>query len=285
MKTNVYIDPKYPGKIIKEYQAEKKSQQSLAELSFFREKIIVEEKCQDWPYFLIQPKKVSEVKDYKFKTILEYIEGENLYNYIKNNGLNIITCAYLLSSIEQDVMAAERFVIPDIANYGNVIISRQNGILTYKIIDSDDIVFDDYYCTAASNMISGEIITKGEYAHGIKKCFNDNTNMYLYPNKQLDIRSMYALLYMMLNCYGSFYPMYSNGDKQNCIYFLNELNIPQGSELYKKLLITLSEEEPNQWIGDSLYELIDDGYELSESRLDDNRIYKLKKKRKSIFYS
>lgn len=285
MKKTVYIDPKYPGKIIKEYQAEKKSQQSLAELSFFREKIIAEEKCQDWPYFLIQPEKVSEVKDYKFKTILEYIEGENLYNYIKNNGLNIITCAYLLSSIEQDVKAAERFVIPDIANYGNVIISRQNGILTYKIIDSDDIVFDDYYCTVASKKISGEIIFYGEYAHGIKKCFNDNTNMYLYPNKQLDIRSMYALLYMMMDYYGSFFPRYSNRDKQSCIYFLKELNIPQDSELYKKFLITLSEEEPNQWIGDSLYELIDDGYEFAERRLGDNRIYKLKKKRKSIFYS
>jgi len=53
------------------------------------------------------------------------------------------------------------------------------------------------------------------------------------------------------------------------------LNIPQGSSLYQKTLTTLSDEEPNIPIEDSLLELAELGYEFDKQ---DNR-YCLKKNR------
>ena len=81
----------------------------------------------------------------------------------------------------------------------------------------------------------------------------------------------------------NFYPYDSNEKMQKYMYCLDRLNIPQGSDLYKKYLITLSEDEPSQIIGDSLYELIDDGYSFKERKKDGSRTYTLHKNKKAFF--
>ena len=179
-------------------------------------------------------------------------------------------------------MAAEKFVFPDIANGGNIIVQKKNGQITYRAIDSDDVAFDDYYCTGFSRKMSGELLADGKYALGVNKCFDDNTREYLYPNKQLDIRSLYALLYLImcnnskrLGNKDSFYPFTRPKDEEEYQEFLDDLNIPQGSSLYQKTLTTLSDEEPNIPIEDSLLELAELGYEFDKQ---DNR-YCLKKNR------
>lgn len=133
--------------------------------------------------------------------------------------------------------------------------------------------------------MSGELLADGKYALGVNKCFDDNTREYLYPNKQLDIRSIYALLYLIMDSKRNFYPYDSNEKMRKYMYYLDRLNIPQGSDLYKKFLITLSEDEPSQIIGDSLYELIDDGYSFKERKKAGCRTYTLQKEKKSFFNS
>ena len=116
------------------------------------------------------------------------------------------------------------------------------------------------------------------YAAGLNKCIEA-----WIPNKQLDIRSIYALLYLIMDSKRNFYPHDSNEKMQKYMYYLDRLNIPQGSDLYKKFLITLSEDEPSQIIGDSLYELIDDGYSFKERKKDGSRTYTLHKNKKDFF--
>ena len=283
MITEVYIDTRYPGKIIKEYIAEGRNLESLDELIDFRKKMVAEKNWPDWPKFFIRPEKVSQIKRTSFKTLQQFVEGEILYDYIRNNGIDIRTCARLIRNIEKDVMAAEKFVFPDIANGGNIIVQKKNGEITYRAIDSDDVAFDDYYCTGFSRKMSGELLANGKYALGVNKCFEDDKGEYLYPNKQLDIRSIYALLYLIMDSKRNFYPHDSNEKMQKYMYYLDRLNIPQGSDLYKKFLITLSEDEPSQIIGDSLYELIDDGYSFKERKKDGSRTYTLHKNKKAFF--
>ena len=283
MKARLYLDSKYPGKIIKEYIAKDKSKDELEELVNFRNKMIVEKNCPDWPDFFIRPEKVSQIKGTRFKTLLQLAKGEEIYSFINNHKIDIRTCAHFIRSIETDIMSAENFFFPDIANGGNIIVYQQEGQIMYRAIDSDDVVFDDYYCMKYAPMISGKLLARQKYALGVNKCFEDDKGEYLYPNKQLDIRSIYALLYLMINCKDNFYPYYSNGDIQKYKRKLERLNIPQGSDLYKKFLITLSEDEPNQIIGDSLYELIDDGYSFKGRKKAGYFTYTLHKNKKAFF--
>lgn len=283
MRTRLYFNSKYPDKIIKEYIAKDKSKDELEELVNFRNKMIVEKNRPDWPAFFIRPEKVSQIKGTSFKTLQQFVEGEILYDYIRNNGIDIRTCARLISNIEKDVMAAEKFVFPDIANGGNIIIQKKNGEIAYRAIDSDDVAFDDYYCTCFSSKMSGELLANGKYALGVNKCFEDKKGEYLYPNKQLDIRSIYALLYLIMDSKRNFYPYDTNEKMRKYRYYLDRLNIPQGSDLYRKFLITLSEDEPNQIIGDSLYELIDDGYSFEGRKKAGYLTYTLHKNKKAFY--
>ena len=283
MRARLYLDSKYPGKIIKEYIAKDKSKDELEDLVNFRNKMIVEKNHPDWPAFFIRPEKVSQIKGTRFKTLQQFVEGEILYDYIRNNGIDIRTCARLIRNIEKDVMAAEKFVFPDIANGGNIIIQKKNGEIAYRAIDSDDVTFDDYYCTGFSSKMSGELLANGKYALGVNKCFEDNEGEYLYPNKQLDIRSIYALLYLIMDSKRNFYPYDRNEKMQKYMCYLDRLNIPQGSDLYRKFLITLSEDEPNQIIGDSLYELIDDGYSFEGRKKGGYLTYTLHKNKKAFY--
>lgn len=73
----------------------------------------------------------------------------------------------------------------------------------------------------------------------------------------------------------SFYPFISPKDMEEYTKFLDDLRIPRDSSLYKKTMITLSDEEPNIPIENSLLELADLGYQFEKQ---DNR-YCLKKNR------
>lgn len=82
-------------------------------------------------------------------------------------------------------------------------------------------------------------------------------------NKQLHIRSMYALFYYMMDSWNYFYPVFCERDKlSDYEEILVKSNTPENSSLYEKSMITLDEVKDNQRIGESLLELVEDGYEL-----------------------
>lgn len=85
---------------------------------------------------------------------------------------------------------------------------------------------------------------------------------------------MYALLYYMMNGYDRLYPqLIERKDLREYIDILLKLNIPENSELYRKSIQTLLSNKPNEPIGNSLFDLLKEGYEF-ETYDKDNDGYK-----------
>ena len=83
----------------------------------------------------------------------------------------------------------------------------------------------------------------------------------------------FDLLYIIFNSKESFYPCLWQKNFEDYKAFLRNLNIPVESELYQKSLQTLSDTQPNEPIGNALFELAEQGYEFEKK----DGIYRLKR--------
>lgn len=237
-------------------------------------------KDPNWPKFQKKPNFVSPIyKGEHFTVEYPFVEGVTLGQYLSENEINILTCTNFIKDIEVNVLAYENYIFPDIAKYDNIIISPSHEPMQkYYCIDSYSVLFGKYRRLKEGSMFIGlKMYFFDGYAAGLQKCIEAGI-----PNKQLDIRSLYALLYLIM-CNNSkrlankdsFYPFISPKDMEEYTKFLDDLRIPRDSSLYKKTMITLSDEEPNIPIENSLLELADLGYQFEKQ---DNR-YCLKKNR------
>lgn len=251
----VYLNPAYPGEICKKYNLVRTDRQSRKELSDRRKKSIDIKKDASWPDFVIKPTNIGRMNKECFTVRYPFIEGETITNYIKNNDISLEECAIFLKKLEERLASAENYVFTDIGNPNNIII--QNTSLDFTVIDPDNILFKDYKDAAISNIVAPSF--EKEYAvYGLRKC-----RRYSKYTKQLELRSMYALLYYMINGYDRFYPyMFERKEIYEYMEILKKLNIPESSELYRKSMQTLYGNKPNESIGNSLFELIKEGYEL-----------------------
>ena len=112
---------------------------------------------------------------------------------------------------------------------------------------------------SATDFVFPDIANKKENARGMKKCLTIDSKY----NKQLDIRSMYAIFYRIMNSDDFFYPVLAERSKiSEYENILDSMNIPIGGTLYNQTFDTLDDNKPNKLISDSLFELVDDGYEL-----------------------
>ena len=153
------------------------------------------------------------------------------------NEINIQTCAKFIKSIEDKTLSAE----------------------DYK------------FTREGSAFISSALYIHDGHPAGMTKCFVDT----IYPTKQLDIRSIYALLYLIMDLDERFYPAHYIKNSEDYKAFLKKLNIPIGCDLYKYSLESLSDDIPNHPIGDSIFELADIGYEFEKN----GNTYSLKRNR------
>ena len=271
-----------PDKIYKKYKKCSKIKQYRDEkaLEKIRNKELAILNDTTWPEFYIKPNSVLPIyKGESFMVEYPFIKGLTLGQYLSENEISIRTCANFIKDVEKNVLSAENYIFPDIANYCNIIISPGQGPMQkYRCIDAYSVLFDKYRRLQEGSMFIGlNMYFFNGYAAGLNKCIEAGI-----PNKQLDIRSLYALLYLIMcnnsKRFGnkdSFYPFTRAKDAEEYQEFLDDLNIPQGSSLYQKTLTTLSDEEPNVPIEDSLLELAELGYEFDKQ---DNR-YCLKKNR------
>ena len=251
----VYLNPAYPGEICKKYNLVRTDRQSRKELSDRRIKSIDIKNDSSWPSFVIKPTNVGKMNKECFTVRYPFIEGETITDYIKNNDMSLEECAILLKKLEERLASAENYIFTDIGNPNNIII--QNSNLDFTVIDPDNILFNDYKDTAISNIVAPSF--EEEYAvYGLRKC-----RRYSKYTKQLELRSMYALLYYMINGDDRFYPcMFERKGINEYMEVLKKLNVPESSELYRKSMQTLYGNKPNESIGNSLFELIKEGYEL-----------------------
>ncbi len=281
----LYKDLEQPTAIFKEYYVDGERHESTAELRIMRKKLISIKNCLYWPEFIIKPKIVSKINKQSFLAKFPFIDGQTLEQYLLENNMDLVTCANLISSIEKYIMKENRFVFPDIANSGNIMIMpSEDEKLHFHIIDPDDVLFENHELDRYANSL-GLFLNNGDWGIGVKKCFNQIDSG--IANKQLDIRSMYALFYMMLNAntknnMGLFYPYNCEESIEMCHYLLSQIQIPDGSLLYKNYIKTLEETEPNQPITSALNELIEENYYFekygqnqygSQYRLAKNKIY------------
>lgn len=246
---------KEPDYIYKQYLLDYDVYDTIDALREKRKKMIAMKNRKEWPAFLIRPNEVGRLNKESFKVKFPYIDGMILRKLVATYDIDIVTCAKLIKKMEESIYAQKDIVFPDLANPGNVMLLLDNmEITSFKLIDADDVQFDCYVSNVQSSLLGSSFDIS--QIRGIKKCKNG----VLY-NKQLDIRSMYALLYYIMNVEDYFYPIFI---ERNSITeyekLLHTINIPENSALYEKTMNTLDENKPNEPIGDSLLELIDEGY-------------------------
>lgn len=262
----VYLNPAYPGEICKKYNLVKTDKISKKELYDRRIKSIDIKNDDNWPEFIIKPTNVGKMNKECFTVRYPFIAGDTITDYIKNNDISLEECAILLKKIEEKLASAEDYIVTDIGNPNNIIIQDSN--LDFKIIDPDNILFKNYKDAAISNVVAPSFADESS-VYGLRKC-----RRYSKYTKQLELRSMYALLYFMMNGYDSFYPcMFERKGLEEYMEILSNLNIPESSELYRKSMQTLYRNKPNETIGNSLFELLKEGYEF-ETYDEDNNGYK-----------
>ena len=277
--TRVYRKKGEPGVVYKEYIVAK-SRNSLYEsredLQRHRNKLLAIKRYKNWPKFVIKPYKIYDIKRSSFIAVLPYIAGDSLGSYLRNNTLDLHFCADFISKLEKNIMSKQNFVFPDIANVGNIILfPSEEETIDFKVIDPDDIQFSKYGYDKVAESI-GLKLDDDCLARGISKCLSSNSKV----NKQLDIRSMFSLFYLMMNSHESFYPINYEKSTKSYLRSLRTVNIPKDSSLYIKSLITISDDEPNVPIGDSLFELVDAGYNFEVYGINKwGNQYRLKKKR------
>ena len=277
----VYQDLENPDSIFKKYMVDYNTYFKTEDLKKVRQKLMAIKQSKNWPEFVIKPRKVYRLNKYSFLVEYPFIEGKTLYNYIKENDIDLLTCAKFIRSLEEKVMRAQDFVFPDIANNANIMIKpNQEGDLQFSVIDPDDIQFGEYTSSYASALVC-PIYGSFKESFGIEKCLDENNDY----NKQLDIRGMYGLFYSMLNGEDYFYPiLFERKNLKEYIETLRILNIPIGSSLYERSMGTVSNEKPNELISDALFELIDDGYEFKTYGYDKQGYkHNLVKKRQPFF--
>ena len=243
--------------------------------SIYRKMVAIKERAE-WPCFVLKPTYVSPLYEKEFIIEYPFIDGINLGEYLKKNKIDFKTCVEFISGLEKKIMSFKDIVFPDIANPGNIMILPNEK--DYVVIDPDDIQFDDYPFYGCASLLGTKPMfsTSNDFSCGIKKCLVDDR----MANKQLDIRSMYALFYYVM-CRQSFYPSLFDKEILDYIKDLKEYNVPNGSLLDTRTMLTLDNSSENEPISDALYELLDSGYEF-ETTYDDNKgyVYKLENKKK-----
>lgn len=254
----VYQDLDNVNSIFKKYRVDYNIYNSKEDLKQIRQRLIDVKNCRNWPSFAIKPKNISRLNAKSFMVELPFIDRARLDDYLFDNDINLLSLAKFISNLEKEIMHEEQFVFPDIANTGNILVSTdKNNITDFTIIDPDGIQFDNYNCEQIAVLL-GAGLFGGEKANGLEKCFDTEG----IANKQLDIRSMYALLFIIINNEDCLYPIFAEKSMDEYLGLLKTSNIPFGSNLYKKTIKSLSNDEQNELIGDSLFELADSGYEL-----------------------
>ena len=245
--------------IYKRYLLDNSVFKSKEDLEVIRKKLLQMKKRKHWPSFLLRPNYVGRMNKYSFTTKLPYIEGQTLDQYIETHNLDLRTISMFIKRLEDDILSEKDFVFPDIATSANIMI-RDMDNLSYMIIDPDDVQFDSQTSRCISGLVKPLYCSDKQQIQGIDKCFKSDGTL----NKQLDIRSMYALFYYMMDSWHYFYPVFCGRDKlSDYEEILVKSNIPENSSLYEKSMRTLDEVKDNQRIGDSLIELVEEGYELT----------------------
>ena len=251
----VYRNIDEPNYIYKKYLAKSDYYPSSYDLELKRTKLLDTMNKKDWPKFIIRPIEVDEVHNEHLITKYPYIEGIELSKYLAIKDMSLIECAYLIKNLEDKVMKSSNYVVPDISNINNLMITKINNKIDFIVIDPDDVQFDNYVPFCVSSTVV-PCFQEEKTTRGMKKCLNGKQF-----NKQLDIRSMYGILYAIFNGEDYFYPFLY--ERQHYIEYeklLESLGIPEDSSLYRKTLNTLNNNIENETIGDSIYELIEDGY-------------------------
>ena len=289
-KSKVYKEEDYiviyqkllkPEFIYKKYRYDNDFFESFEELESMRERMIAIQNDDNWPKFTIKPTHISPLYEpsfYQREFIVEFpfIDGISLKDYLAINNLDFKTCIQFISSLEKRILNEKNKVFLDVANPNNIMLLPDEN--EYVLIDPDDIQFDKYPSNGCARLLGTRPIFSetNDFSCGIKKCLIDDKNV----NKQMDIRSMYALFYYILHR-EYFYPSIFEKDKNEYIEDLKKYNVPEGSLLYKNTMFTLSEDEENKPISDALYELLDMGYEFERANNDNNiHVYKLQNRKK-----
>lgn len=257
--TTVYQKFDTPESIFKKYYIDGEAYKDRKDLEDARNKLKAIKNCENWPEFVIKPTKLYPLYKTTFTAEFPFIEGQTLAEYQKDHQFTLKQCAELLSDLENKLLNCKKFVFPDVANSNNIIIKPQDedDKLGFVLIDPDDIQFNNYRSIKSSSYIA-PVYSELEDTRGLQKCLYKNYKF----NKQLDIRSMYALFYLILNCKDWFYPLFVEMPMKRYFNVLDNMGIPRCTQLYINSLMTLDDEEKNPPISDALLELVDDGYEF-----------------------
>lgn len=277
--TDVYQYADQPNLVFKKYKLDYETFNSQEELKERHDRLMQIKHRKNWPDFVLKPKQVFKLYKTTFTASFPYVEGISLEKYIKTHKIDLKFCGELIKKLESMILPLKDFVFPDIATTGNIIIRNDDiNQLDLFIIDPDNIQFGNLKCDFLS-IILGEYLFSDERALGLKKCFKRGGSN--YANKQLDIRSMYALFYCLFNADDYFYPIFVNKDMMKYISNLqNMFKVPAASSLYLNSLRTLSDDEKNIPIADSILELVDDGYDFKAIGKDKNGYrYEIQRKR------
>lgn len=262
----VYLNPAYPGEICKKHNLVRTNKEEKKAFNNMRTKSLDIKNNKNWPKFIIKPTNVGKMNKECFTVRYPFIQGMTIAQYIKGKDITLMQCAQLLKKLEDSLISAEDFVFTDIGNPSNTIIRDDD--MNFTVIDPDNVLFDKYKDAAISDMVA-PLFQDVSRVYGMNKC-----KRYSSYNKQLELRSMYALLYYMMNGDDRFYPPLLERDSiSEYEQILQSLNIPENSDLYRKSMITLNNRMPNERIGESLIELIEDGYTF-ETYDKDNHGYK-----------
>ncbi len=252
----VYQRSDRPSSIFKKYIFDNERYETIDDLILTRERLIAISEHPNWPSFVSKPKKVYKLYNNSFKAEFPYIAGETLDDYIYNNNISFASWVKFISELEKKIMSVDEMVFSDVANANNIIMSKKDDNLNFTIIDPDDIQFGEYESYSFASLLGMRPWYGKDLSPGVKKCTDGISRV----NKQLDLRSMYALFYYLFNTEGDFYPSLIEKENEEYMGNLRYFNIPEGSILYKQTLATLSDDEPNLPISSALYELLDAGY-------------------------
>lgn len=257
--TTVYQLFDMPDSVFKKYHIDYNTFRDREDLEAMRNKLQAIKNCENWPEFVIKPKKIYPLYKTTFKAEFPFIKGETLAEYQINHQLSFKQCVDFICDLEKKILSHKKFVFPDIANTNNIIIKPQDedDKLGFVLIDPDDIQFNNYRSIKSSSYIA-PVYSELEDTRGLQKCLYKNYKF----NKQLDIRSMYALFYLILNGKDLFYPLFVEMPMRRYFDLLDNMGIPRCTQLYINSLMTLDDEEMNPPISDALLELVDDGYEF-----------------------
>ena len=227
----VYLNPAYPGEICKKHNLVRTNKEEKKAFNNMRTKSLDIKNNKNWPKFIIKPTNVGRMNKECFTVRYPFIEGMTIAQYIKSKDITLMQCAQLLKKLEDSLISTEDFVFTDIGNPSNTIIRDDD--MNFTVIDPDNVLFDKYKDAAISDMVA-PLFQDVSRVYGMNKC-----KRYSSYNKQLELRSMYALLYYMMNGDDRFYPPLLERDSiSEYEQILQSLNIPENSDLYRKSMIT-----------------------------------------------